>query len=114
MEHSISAISQGMAKQLHPEILLDLEPNVSVSEDREKSPGSIHDTSEFLISFGDYITTLQQPNAVVIDERSQARNLGPQAIQRAFLSGDLDEPKAAMIGDFEHPIFPKITFTTHH
>ncbi|KAF7932847.1 uncharacterized protein EAE98_004146 [Botrytis deweyae] len=97
-------------KQLQPEILLNLEPNMSVSENREKNPGSFHDTSEDLIDFGDNITTLQQPTAVVIDEICQAQNLGSQAVQYDLLSGDLDELRTETMGELESPITPKICF----
>lgn len=97
-------------KQLQPEITLNLEPNMSVSENRKKNPGSFNDTSEDLIDFGDSITTLQQPTAVVIDETSQTQNLGSQAVQYDLLSGDLDELRAGMIGELENPIIPKTCF----
>ncbi|THV52695.1 hypothetical protein BGAL_0071g00030 [Botrytis galanthina] len=97
-------------KQLQPEITLNLEPNMSVSENRKKNPGSFHDASEDLIDFGDSITTLQEPTAVVIDETSQAQNLGSQAVQYDLLSGDLDELRAGMIGQLENPTIPKTCF----
>ncbi|TGO63861.1 hypothetical protein BCON_0010g00260 [Botryotinia convoluta] len=97
-------------KQLQPEISLNLEPNMSVSENREKTPGLFHDNSEDLIDFGDNATTLQQPSAVVIGEISQARNSSPQAVHYDLLSGDLDELRAGMIADSKNPIIPKTCF----
>ncbi|KAF5868478.1 uncharacterized protein Bfra_012389 [Botrytis fragariae] len=94
-------------KQLQPEISLNLEPNMYVSENRENIPGSFHDNSEVLIDFNDNVTTLQQPSAVFIDEISQARNLSPQAVQYDLLSGDLDELQAGMMAGSENPIIPK-------
>ncbi|TEY46858.1 hypothetical protein BOTCAL_0312g00150 [Botryotinia calthae] len=94
-------------KQLPPEISHNLEPNMSVSENRENITSSFNDNSEDLIDFGDNITALQQPSAVVIDEISQARNSGPQAVQYDLLSSDLDELQAGMI---ENPTIPKTCF----
>ncbi|KAM0180544.1 hypothetical protein ACHAPF_002251 [Botrytis cinerea] len=98
------------AKQFQPETSHNLEPNISVSESRQKIPGSFNDNSEDLIDFSDNIPTLQQPTAVAIDEIIQARNSGPQAVQYDLLSGDLDELRAGIIGELKNPTIPKTCF----
>ncbi|KAK6604569.1 hypothetical protein H4I96_05151 [Botrytis cinerea] len=98
------------AKQFQPETSHNLEPNISVSESRQKIAGSFNDNSEDLIDFSDNIPTIQQPTAVAIDEMIQARNSSPQAVQYDLLSGDLDELRAGIIGELKNPTIPKTCF----